>query len=218
MVSPKAINRICYRDILIFNHPFTHKYRIQTELVFANNDKEHEEKQIPLQKLRGYDSTGRSILFHLIGSKAPYLDAQFIQHTWGRAYEIEFEIEIPAMGYQVVRFVETADVLEESETILRPIQWHQLPNSTDRRITSLIEQKGSIRKTQITLFSLQKKDSLLRCKQTGCELENPIQFEYAQDHGDTYSFSRVEQKNYYGKLEQVVKDPLRENCYTFIIK
>ena len=98
-----------YRDIWIFNpHPFTHKYRIQTELVFENDDKEDEEKQIPLQKLRGYDSTGRSILFYLIGSKAPYLDAQFIQHTWGRAYEIEFEIEIPAMGYQVVRFVETA--------------------------------------------------------------------------------------------------------------
>ena len=72
-----------YRDIWIFNpHPFTHKYRIQTELVFANDDKEDEEKQIPLQKLRGYDSTGRSILFYLIGSKAPYLDAQFI-HTHG---------------------------------------------------------------------------------------------------------------------------------------
>ena len=201
-----------YRDIWIFNpHPFTHKYRIQTELVFANDDKEHEEKQIPLQKLRGYDSTGRSILFYLIGSKAPYLDAQFIQHTWGRAYEIEFEIEIPAMGYQVVRFVETADVLVESETILRPIQWHQLPNSTDRRITSLIEQKGSIRNANYSI-QFTEKGFTLRCKQTGCELENPIQFEYAQDHGDTYSFSRVEQKNYYGKLEQVVKDPLRENC------
>ena len=203
-----------YKDIWLFNpHPFSHKYRIQTEVVFANEDKAHEEKRIPLQKLRGYDSTGKSLLFQLIGTKAPYLDAQFIQHTWGRAYEIEFEIELPALGYQVVRFVETADVLEEPEILLRPIQWYQhpLPHRTDHRVSSLIEQKGAIRNAHYSI-PFTDKEFTLRCKQTGCELKNPLRFEYAQDHGDTYSFSRVEHKNYYGILEHIVKDPLREDC------
>ncbi len=201
-----------YRDVWLFNpHPFTHKYRVQTEIVFANEDKEQEEKRIPLQKLRGYDSTGRSVVFQLIGTKAPYLDAQFIQHTWGRAYHVEFEIELPALGYQIVRFVETTDILEEPVDLLSPIQWNLLPESTNKRISSLVEQKGLMRNAHYSI-QFSDKNFTIRCKQTGCELDNPIRFEYAQDHGDTYSFSRVEQKNYYGKIEQIVKDPLRQNC------
>ena len=73
-----------YKDVFLFNpHPFEHRYRINTSFIFPNEDPSIEEQQVPYWKLRAYDAFGKAVQFTVTHSESPYLDAQFIQHTWG---------------------------------------------------------------------------------------------------------------------------------------
>ena len=78
-----------YKDVFLFNpHPFEYNFRIKTKFIFANEDSIHEEQKIPFRTLRAYDAFGKPIQLTITGSQSPYLDAQFIQHTWGESMKL----------------------------------------------------------------------------------------------------------------------------------
>jgi mannosylglycerate hydrolase len=190
-----------YKDVFLFNpHPFEHNFRIKTKIIFANEDPIHEEQKIPFRKLRAYDAFGKTIQLTITGSQSPYLDAQFIQHTWGRIYEVEFDITLSPVAYQVLRFVEIQEELVELN--LLKASSIESKNST--------EAKGGIRNSYYSISFTNHKWTL-KCLQTGCEFVNPLLFEYQRDNGDTYSFSRFEAKSYHATLIKIKQDSIRSN-------
>ena len=190
-----------YKDVFLFNpHPFEHRYRINTSFVFPNEDPSIEEQQVPYWKLRAYDAFGKAVQFTVTHSESPYLDAQFIQHTWGRLYEVEFDISLSPMGYQVVRFIETSDELLEEA----------VKNSSNAKTQLSVDSKGAIRNSYYTV-SYTHDQWVLKCRETGFELTNPLVFEYQRDNGDTYSFSKFETKNYYTTIKSIELDKLKSN-------
>ncbi|MBL6825566.1 MAG: glycoside hydrolase [Balneolaceae bacterium] len=193
-----------FKDVFLYNpHPFEHNFRIKTSFVFANQDPSIEEQKVPYRKLRAYDAFGKAIQFTVTHSHSPVLDAQFIQHTWGRLYEVEFDITLSPMGYQIVRFIETSDELLDDPA-------KNVANVASAKNPLTVDRKGVVRNSFYTI-SFTHNHWVLKCRETGCELHNPLLFEYQRDNGDTYSFSKFETKNYYATIKNIEQDVVRPN-------
>ena len=178
-----------HRDIFLYNpHPFSQNYRIETEVVFPNYEKE-EEEILAEYELNAVDGAGNPIDLKILKSKAPHFKAEFIQYTWGRSYQLEFDIELPPTGYEVVRVFET-----QSE------RKNKVPNTRE----------VSIANTQYRL-SFEDDTLVFEDKTNGFSFRDFIRFEYLQDNGDTYSFSRFDDKIYYSELVKVYPHPSKSD-------
>ena len=178
-----------YRDVFLYNpHPHIQKYRIETEVVFPNYEKE-EEEILPEYELNAIDGTGNPIDLKILESNAPHFKAEFIQYTWGRSYLLEFDIELSPLGYEIVRVFETQNKIK-----------NKAPNTEEPRIEN--EQYR---------LSFENNKLVFEDKNLDFSFRDFIRFEYVQDNGDTYSFSRFNDKIYYSKLETVYTHPSKSD-------
>lgn len=168
-------NDLRFRDVFLFNpHPFTQEKWIETSVVFPNYEGE-EEEILPAKLLKAIDSNGDGLEIQVIDTQAPYLKAEFVQFTWGRKYNIRVKTELPPLGYEIIRIQETEEQLISNE--------HQ---NDDHQ---LFENKR---------YALQVFDNKLTVtdKFLGTIFKNFLTFEYTQDDGDTYSYSKASEEIY----------------------
>ncbi len=163
-----------FRDLFVFNpHPFSTENKwIEADVVFPNM--EHEEDEVlPERELKAFSEKGEELEIEIISSEAPYLKAEFIQFTWGRLYKIRVKTELPATGYKLIRVVET----------------QSKPKNENTPTTNAIENEHY--KVKINNNGLNVIDKILNI-----EFQDFITFEYTQDSGDTYSYSKASNEIY----------------------
>ncbi len=156
-------------DIFAFNpHSSPINHYFETEIVFPNYEGE-EEEVLDAYELKAYDALGNPLELEILDTEAPYLKAEFIQFTWGRKYSVGIKTSLPAIGYQLIRVVETAIPLDLRDNTL---------------VDATLESDR---------YSISWNDSGLQVRDKDLELSfsDFITFEYVQDNGDTYSFSRA---------------------------
>ena len=170
-------------NLFVFNpHPFEQDVWVETDIVFPNLEGE-EEEILDERLLKAFDANGYELQLEVLESEAPFLKAEFIQFTWGRRYKVRVRVKTPALGYHLVTIQETQ--LSPSEKLP-----HKLPDKIENRRYSLNWDKD-----RLSVFD----------KKTDTVFNDFIRFEYVQDNGDTYSFSRAS-GSFFSKLEEVGLD------------
>lgn len=155
-------------EVFVFNpHPFSQTYRVTTEILFPNPKGEWGEPTSECQLL-GRDGNGREIAIASLKSEGRVVRSRFLETTWGRRYEIEFAVDLPPLGYQLVRIGE-GKLAESKPERDRPFV---LENETYR-------------------VAVENDALVLTEKATGVRLRDVLRYEYQLDGGDTYSFSPV---------------------------
>jgi mannosylglycerate hydrolase len=179
-ISSKHSNDLRSEEVFVFNPNASEQTQwIETEVVFRNLFGE-EEEVLAAYELHAFDSSGSPLEIEILETKAPYLKAEFIQFTWGRLYKIRIRLTAPSLGYELIEVFETKTPL----SINSPV-----------KIDSSVETdrfKISWDHESIDVFD----------KGLNQLINNIIQFEYLQDNGDTYTFSRAS-KEVFSSLERI---------------
>ena len=161
-------------DLFAFNpHPHECAHYFETEVIFPNYEGE-EDEVLDAFELKAYDAFGKPLNLEILETEAPYLKAEFIQFTWGRKYKIGVHTSLPALGYQLIRVVETTHSFESPEDVT------EISSISNDRYSITWDNSG-----------VHVSDQTL-----DLEFSNFITFEYVQDNGDTYSFSRASDASY----------------------
>ncbi len=165
--------KLRFKDIFAFNpHPYPLRQKVSAYVVFPNHHGEEDEVQ-PVKELKLFSPQKKQIPHQVIHTTAPFLRAEFIQHTWGRRYDIEFEAELPPLSYGFFRVFEGSQILVENDPDhIRKQDSLEIANNSYR----LYFEDGTL---------------CLNSLNTGKSIQDLIQFEFVQDNGDTYSFSRA---------------------------
>lgn len=180
-----------FQDVFVMNpHPFPVTQTVQTYLVFPNH-KGEEDEVLPQRKLRLYTPDKQEIPIRIVETKAPYLRAEFIQHTWGRRYDVEFDAELAPLSYGFFRVYETDQNPEQIS----------VSDATPSEIVGLQIQN------ELYQISCEAGNLRLRSLKTDTVLENVIAFEFVQDNGDTYTFSRANSHVWTADLTSAQQDP-----------
>lgn len=88
-------------DVFVFNpHPWSVSSRITSRILFEGD-------QLPLDHIAAIDAQGNPLPMHVVGSVKHILRNHYLEQTWGRAYDIEFDITLPPLGYQIVHVFTT---------------------------------------------------------------------------------------------------------------
>lgn len=88
-------------DVFVFNpHPWSVTTRIATRILFEGD-------HLPLERIAAIDAQGNALPLHVVGSVEHILRNHYLEQTWGRAYDIEFDITLPPLGYQIVHVFAT---------------------------------------------------------------------------------------------------------------
>ncbi len=96
-----------FSDVFVFNpHPWSVTTRITTRILLPNADAE-KGVRLPIERLSAIDAQGHPLPLHLVGSVEHILRNHYLEQTWGRAYDIEFDITLPPLGYQIVHVFTT---------------------------------------------------------------------------------------------------------------
>lgn len=173
-----------FKDIFAFNpHPYPLKQKVSTYIVFPNYQGEEDEVQ-PVRELMLFSPEKKQIPIQVNQSTAPYLRAEFIQHTWGRRYDIEFEAELPPLSFGFFRVFEGSQILNQNDPDQSQKDPLELENNTYR-------------------LYFEDETLCLDSLKTGKTIRDLIQFEFVQDNGDTYSFSRANSDVWSAKLKQI---------------
>jgi mannosylglycerate hydrolase len=94
-------------DVFVFNpHPWQTTQRIRTRIHVANPEAE-QGVRLPEEHLAAVDGHGNPIPLLVIGTVPHILRNRFLESTWSRAYDVEFDIMLPPLGYQIVHIHRT---------------------------------------------------------------------------------------------------------------
>lgn len=147
-------------DVWVFNpHPFPLRAKVQTTVLLPDSDEfgpPRIEREIQVR-----DAAGNNLPYKKIASAAKQIRNRFLETTWGRSYDVAFAMEIPPLGYHLVRIEET-DSPEMSADFSIPVCLEQKNNTL------------SLKNASGTQFS-----------------NIVPRIEYEIDDGDTYSWSPV---------------------------
>jgi mannosylglycerate hydrolase len=90
-------------DVFVFNpHPYALRYRLHTSILFP----EDAVAGSALETLRGVDSRGREVRVHVERVEEPVMRVAYLEQTWGRRYHISAEVDLPALGFTILRVFE----------------------------------------------------------------------------------------------------------------
>ncbi|ERN40965.1 alpha-mannosidase [Rubidibacter lacunae KORDI 51-2] len=152
-------------DVWVFNpHPHQQRYRVITNVLFPNPDGEWGEPP-PERQLIGCDGDGRTLNVAVLNSEAPVVRSRYLETTWGRRYDATFVVNVPPLGYQLVRL-----------------------NELDAPIAPAVEPPSPVLENASYRVEVVGDRVELTEKETGTFFPNVLQFEYQLDRGDTYSF------------------------------
>lgn len=178
--APDTGNNNRSQEVFVFNpHPFSHSCWIETDIIFPNLLGE-EEEILEEYELKAFDASGEELCLEVLETEAPYLKAEFIQFTWGRLYKLRINLNIPASGYHLIR-------IEESKKIAQAKMPTLLSDSTENDRYKISWDDNTIKVLDI---------------ETGVSFSDFLKFEFVQDDGDSYSFSRASDA-FYSTLQKV---------------
>jgi mannosylglycerate hydrolase len=177
-------------DVFVYNpNPFPLTQRVTSSILFANSKAEQGDRT-PQKPLAGCDANGNELQVTTLASHEHSIRNNFLETSWGRRYDIAFEVTVPAGGYHIVHVFETDKPVQTTPT-------------TSCLFTC--EKAGTV---------LQATDSSYEVyfSSTASRLKDFIQFEFEHDNGDTYTFGPVPQKGIQtAQLTGVKAHPFNEN-------
>jgi len=163
--APPAATSPHSSDVWVFNpHPWQHTARVETRLLLPNPDGEGGEPR-PERQLLACDGTGREIAVTILDTAAPVVRNNYLETTWGRRYDVAFDVTLPPLGYQLVH------LYESDEAIALDLQPAEYVLETDRYRLAIVGDR-------VTLSE----------RATGTYFPDLLRFEYQSDRGDTYTF------------------------------
>lgn len=120
-------------DVFVFNpHPWHLTQRIRTRIHLANPDAE-QGVRLPEEPLAAVDGHGKPLALRVLGTVPHILRNRFLESTWSRAYDVEFDIVLPPLGYQIVH-IHTA-----GQTAIEPVSLAPDPVLATLRDTLVLE-------------------------------------------------------------------------------
>lgn len=214
-------------DVFVYNpHPWNQKVRVSTKILIANPNAEKGE-QAPQFELKAVDANGNEIDLHVTYSHPHTLRNNFLESSWGRRYDVHFEVDVPALGYHIVHIFETdVEVTNKSAGSKSvphvPLELASSEESPDIHIDTLpvveaLQKSESVYPKYANFASagteLNLKDGMVSVNfdETANSFKDFIRFEYQHDNGDTYTFGPVPEKGvYWAKLKAASVDPSRK--------
>jgi len=177
-------------DVWVFNpHPWTHTYRINTTLLFPTQDGTR--GSVPrADTLHACDGDGTPLAVTVLETEDDVMRNPYLEQTWGRRYRVEFDVEVPPMGYQLVHVYEPDAPHTDSDDALAspapasPASASSAPAVATSAAKHVLENDSyrlTVRDGRVTLHA----------RATQRTVEDLLRFEYQLDAGDTYSFSSV---------------------------
>ncbi|MFZ5950653.1 MAG: glycosyl hydrolase-related protein, partial [Candidatus Rifleibacteriota bacterium] len=155
-------------NVFIFNpHPFSVRTRISCTFMIPNPGGEFSEptRQSGITAISG---SGRTLPVSVDASEAMVARSAYLETTWGRRYQVSVPLEMPALGYQIVRFSENGEMNPVNPAADVP----------------MIDTDNILLEATLRQLSLSDRKSGQRFAEVLC-------FEYEDDAGDTYSFGPV---------------------------
>lgn len=155
-------------DVFLFNpHPFSVKAQISCAFLVPNPGGEFSPPTAQ-SKIMAISAQGKELPVFVDASEGMVTRSAYLETTWGRRYNVTVPVEMPPLGYQIVRFSETgeqpAPVADKHEPRLETD--HISVTAADKCL-SLVDKTG------------------------GRSFAEVLRFEYESDAGDTYSFSPI---------------------------
>ncbi|MCH8494575.1 MAG: hypothetical protein LAT57_02945, partial [Balneolales bacterium] len=190
-IQPPASTSALNSDVFVYNpHPWPVKKRVHTSILFAN-PKAEEGDRTPEKALSGVDADGNPVSIHVSDTNAHSIRNNFLETSWGRRYDISFEIEVPAGGYHIV---------------------HVYQSDADAVTSTANKASFTAGNTELRLSD---NSYSVKFGDTGIRFENFIQFEYQHDNGDTYTFGPVPEAGiFWSKLSEAFVENGDTNAIT----
>ena len=191
--EPPAESGNRHTDVWVFNpHPRQQQVRVETTVYIPNPSGERGECPPP-RSLSGCAGDGTDVEVQVLGTEGDVMRCNYLEQTWGRRYEVAFEVKMPPLGYQVVRLYET-----EKE---------KSASSTSARMTPPVLENDHYR------VAVEEDQLRVRDKTRGRTFEDALRYEYQLDGGDTYSFSPVPGHGpWWGELVDTSPHPRRNDA------
>lgn len=160
-------------DVWVFNpHPFRQTHRVETTVYVSNPDGERGSCPDP-RPLAGVAGDGTAVDVTVLDTEGDVMRANYLEQTWGRRYEVAFEVEVPPLGYQLVHLYEKAD---ETLSEGRQTDGGSFPSTLENEYYRV-----SVEGDQLCVHD----------KVRDHTVPDALRFEYQLDAGDTYSFGPV---------------------------
>jgi mannosylglycerate hydrolase len=182
-----------HTDVWVFNpHPFRQRVRVETTVYVPNPDGERGGCP-PSRPLAGCAGDGSDVEVQVLDTEGDVMRCNYLEQTWGRRYEVAFDVEMPPLGYQVVHLYET----DSDETSSTASAQKTPPVLEDEHYRVAVED-----------------GRLYVCdKARGYTFEDALRYEYQLDGGDTYSFSPVPDHGpWWGQLVDARPHPRRDDA------
>jgi mannosylglycerate hydrolase len=174
-------------DVWVFNpHPFRQRVRVEASVLFPHPDGE-EGAPMPECPLAGRDADGNAVDVAVRNSEGGVMRSRYLEQTWGRRYDVTFEVDAPPLGYQLVHVFERESTGERDSVNVR--------KSRGARDREGAKNHGRTEKRTLEnehyRATVEDGELVLREKETGAVLRDVPRFAYRLDAGDTYSFGPV---------------------------
>ncbi|NBC87412.1 MAG: glycoside hydrolase [Bacteroidetes bacterium] len=164
-------------DVFVFNpHPFAHRQRVEVTIHMAEPGRTRADDPRPARPLAATASDGTPVDIHTLATEGDVVRSHYLEATWGRRYTVSFEVDLPPLGYEIVRIVETEEDVEAPES---PAE-----EGSELGLSLQIENDR---------YRVSVRDGQLRVLEhgTGRQFDDVLRFEYHLDAGDTYSYGPV---------------------------
>ncbi|PEN14238.1 glycoside hydrolase [Longibacter salinarum] len=156
-------------DVFVFNpHPFAHRQRVEATIMMPEPEGTRSDDPRPARPLAGLMPDGTPVDIQTLETEGDVVRSNYLEATWGRRYRVSFDVELPPLGYQVVRIAETLQAIEDKNDPAEVL----LENDAYR------------------VWVEGERLQILE-KETGTRFGDALGFEYHLDAGDTYSYGPV---------------------------
>ena len=175
-----------HTDVWVFNpHPERQTHRVEATITIPNPDGERGTTPPPRRLAARAD--GAPVDVTVLDTEGDVMRCNYLEQTWGRRYEVEFEVEVPPLGYQLVHLYETDAPLPEAPSI-------EGPPALDNEHYRVTVADGGLRVVD---------------KAGGQAYDEALQFVYDLDDGDTYSHGPVDHGPWWARLVNATTHPTR---------
>ncbi|MFP4229389.1 MAG: glycosyl hydrolase-related protein, partial [Salinivenus sp.] len=189
--EPPAETGDRHTDVWVFNpHPFSQTVRVEATVLIPNPDGDRNPTPSPKQ-LAGCAGDGTAVDVTVLDTEGDVMRCNYLEQTWGRCYEVAFEVEVPPLGYQLVHLYEEGERLSDAG-----------PSGAGAGVPTLENEH----------YRVAVEDGRLRVhdKARDHTFDDALRFEYQLDAGDTYSFGPVpEHGPWWGTLVGAEPHPRR---------
>lgn len=191
-----------FSEVFVFNpHPWKQTARVSTKILFANPDAEMGSR-FAEKKLLAVDANGKPIPVTVTYSHPHTFRNNFLESSWGRRYDVHFDVELDGMGYHVVHVYESDELAEVSPTVAALMADVAVESPSQAKDDHQITKESAVvakpKPVRTGTFVASDTELLLNESQysvvfgkTGVRFKDFIRFEYQHDNGDTYTFGPV---------------------------